>query len=244
MDGVLKGEQLKQYIQYMKIGILYEEFKKIQLRGKMAFAFHVKEQEDGQLGLFTKNKKTSNALTKQAYGESLVSLSTSLFEKSCKDWFKLGLRFSKKRLNHFKEKEIKVKEIISNEDYCEGIIEELVERIKFLDLDETEKYFKRVFGITLFKKTKDKIELKKFLNLRHLVAHNCSFVDKKYLKKSNLEHSNKGGLYFINKKFLEEGIGLIQGTINKFSLGIVALLKKEALAMKKKSKKEKTVKKK
>lgn len=80
----------------------------------------------------------------------------ALFEMSCKEWFYQGLCFSEKRLNHFRNKEVKVEDLIESSDFKDNFIKTLIDKIKFLDLDSCEKEYKKVFGFNLFEKKKIK----------------------------------------------------------------------------------------
>ena len=208
-----KGLFMLQKIHLLKLIYIFDDYKRI--RKIKSPSFQVKEIK-GEL-LFGTSKEGENWMRKQVYGETILFQSISLIQKLCRDWFLLGLIYSKNGLKHFKNKEIKIGEIIGSKNAKLTIAESIIKKINFNDVEEIHKNFEKIFSIKLFRKEKDRKKITQIMKHRHIIGHNAGLTDKKFLfgKKYTLEEIN---LYpNISLKNLEFLINFIDDRISEIS---------------------------
>ena len=143
---------------------------------------YVDKTSEDSLGLFV-NEDDASLLKEQTFNELLIVAGISTFEKCCKDFFAWGLKYSPLRLNIFGDKSVLVSDIIRSKDPKQTIIEKIVDDINFQDAEICNNSFKKVFGVKVFKNREERYKFEKYLNHRHIISHNCGYIDIAYLKK-------------------------------------------------------------
>ncbi|MBU2052727.1 MAG: hypothetical protein KJ721_00625, partial [Nanoarchaeota archaeon] len=126
----LNAVEFLQMIHLLKLHYIWDDYKKIKRIKNPKYEVK-KIEEEFLLGT---SKAGENWMRKQVYGETILFQGISFFQKVCKDWFQIGLIYSPKRLNHFKEKEIKIGAILEKENLRLGISELIIEKINFNDI--------------------------------------------------------------------------------------------------------------
>lgn len=128
-------------------------------------------------------EKNEPLFERQTFSELLIMAGISFFERYCKEWFAWGLKYSPTRRNIFGNKSIDISEIINSKDVEETIINKIVDGINFQDMEICNKKFDVAYGFKVFDDKKDIHKFKKYLNHRHIISHNCGYIDIVYTKK-------------------------------------------------------------
>ena len=154
-------------------------------------------------------EKNEPLLIRQTFSELIIMAGISFFEKSCKEWFAWGLKYSPTRLNIFGNKSIDISEILDSKDVKQTIINKIVDDINFQDIEICNKKFNDVYGFKMFSNIKDIHKFKKILNHRHIISHNCGCIDTIYTKKMGMSGKSVGSLILIKVEQLEEFLNLL-----------------------------------
>lgn len=163
-------------------------------------------------------------LVRQTFSELFIMAGISFFERYCKEWFAWGLKYSPTRLNVFGNKNINILEIINSEDIKQTLINKIIDDINFQDIEICNKKFKEVYGFKIFNNIKDIHKFKKYLNHRHIISHNCGYVDITYTKKLGISEKSVGNPVFIKDEQLEDLLNLLSENMYRVYENISAII--------------------
>ncbi len=85
----------------------------------------------------------------------------------------------------------------------------MIDYINFQDIEICNKKFKEVYGFKIFNNIKDIHKFKKYLNHRHIISHNCGYVDITYTNKLGISEKSVGTPVFIKDEQLEDLFNLL-----------------------------------
>lgn len=163
---------------------------------------------------------------KQTFSELLIVSGISLFEKCCRDWFMLGLKYTPHRMKPFNKK-INLIEIIESNDPKDTIIQKIIEEINFQNVRISSEKFKEVFGINIFENREEKYALEKYINHRHIISHNCGYIDFSYIKKTGRTEEHLDSIPFLTDNDLEDFTNLIYDIITRIAMKTTLLICKD-----------------
>jgi hypothetical protein len=196
---------------------------------------HVKFNPDGTI-LFTIDPNFAPLQNRQALAELLIISGVSLFEKSCRDYFTWALKYYPEKMHLFGKKEMSLMEVIKSKDPKELALKRIVEDIKFIDTEECQRKFKDVFNVNVFETDVERYAFKFFIDLRHMITHNCGKIDEKFAREAN-KQQDIGKVYFITnaelKKFLDLLLKIREQTIPQIIDSVNAKFEKEKASPKK-----------
>lgn len=218
---------LRCHMDLMKIGYVLMhcqtfplgDVKSIKIRGSVIPA-------PNEMGTFI-IEKNEPLLVRQTFSELFIMAGISVFERYCKEWFAWGLKYSPTRLNSYSNESVKFYEILKSKDVKQALINIIIKDIKFQDIEECNKEFKKVFGFKIFNNIKDTHKFKKYLNHRHIISHNCGYIDIKYLQKEGKSDKLIGNSIAIKDEQLEEFFQLILDIMYAIHENITAIIYKE-----------------
>ncbi|CAG0979356.1 MAG: hypothetical protein OIN86_16805 [Candidatus Methanoperedens sp.] len=176
------------------------------------------------------DEKTGNYFEKQTFSDLYIMTGISCFEKYCKDWFILGLKYCPNRLNFFSKKQISVYELIKSKDIKENLINKIVDDINFQNTEICSNKFKDVFGFEIFETIDEKYKFEKYVNHRHIISHNLGYIDKSYIEKTKLDDLLSGQLIlddllsgqliFLREDELQDFEGRLDNIIERIATNI------------------------
>lgn len=158
------------------------------------------------------------------YTEQALVSAVSASEVYFKDKLAYAIQNDSRLLNHYMDRQIKVRRILDaglnlSEDI--GIL--IVENMNFQILDEIQKEYKKLFGFEPF--TKDELKkLKEIFAIRHVIVHKSGIVDHFFI-------SETGSDYPIGKRFFFKRNEILQMIefIEKIVIKIDTMLKEKLL---------------
>lgn len=215
---------LLQYLDYIKLMTIFNHCKSLSVDnsdGKITA--RVVEAPDGSCNLVIDENKIS-IFEKQTFNELFIVTGISLFEKCCKEWFTWGLRYSPTRLNFFSNKEIKISEIINSEDIKQTIIKKIIDKINFQNISTCKENFKNVFGVEIFENREESYKFEKYLNHRHIISHNCGYVDIAFIKKMGLIEEYIGTYVGLDEEDLENFGNLLHKITMELSYNLTSVV--------------------
>ena len=215
-ESDLRAVWLLHWVHLLKLYYLLDDYKKIETAKSAKFAKYEVKEIGGET-VFGTSKIGEDLMRKQAYAEAILFQGVSLFEKICKDWFQMGLIYCPNRMNHFKEREIKLGDILGDQNFKLKISELIINKIKFEEPKESEKYFKKVFGVSLLKDTKSLKKIEKIIKHRHIIAHNSGLTDKKFCIEQNINLEDLNNMVDIPLRDLNYFLRFLNGTIGLLS---------------------------
>ena len=108
----------------------------------------------------------------------------SYFEDFLKEVFKQQLNSSPAKSFNFIDKQIRISDLKdSGFDLSKKMGEVVSNKINFQNLNEADNAYKKAFGLDIFNENLNlKKKVVKIFQIRHLIIHNSSVVDKNYIK--------------------------------------------------------------
>lgn len=211
---------LLQLLNFIKLGIILEHCKS--LLGDVSncqITALVEDTPDGSCDLVVDKNKLP-LFKKQTFNELLIVAGISAFEKCCKDWFAWGLKYSPSRLNILGNKNITVLDIMKSKDVKQTIIEKIVGNINFQNSEICNNNFEKVFGVKVFENNEEKDKFEKYLNHRHIISHNCGYVDIAFTKKMGLTEEYVGIVAGLDDEKLENFLNLLYKITMKIAINV------------------------
>lgn len=215
---------LLQYLNFTKLKVILDHCLSVQGEIKSGQAF-LEENTDGSYDLVL-SKDMEPSFKKQTFSELLIVSGISLFEKCCRDWFKWGLKYNPKRIKPFNKK-IDLIEIIESNNPKDAIIQKIIDEINFQNVQISNEKFKKVFGITIFENREERYALEKYINHRHIISHNCGYIDFSYIKKTGRTEEHLDKIPSLTDNDLENFTNLIYDIITRIAIKTTLLICKD-----------------
>lgn len=205
-----------QHLNYIKLGAILKHCQS--LPGDVVnckVGAYVEGNPDGSCDIVLDENKIP-LFEKQTFNELLVVSGVSVFEKCCKDWFAWGLKYSPVRLNSVGDRNITISEIIKSKDPKQTIMEKIINDINFQNAVICNSTFKKIFGVQVFESKEERYKFEKYLNHRHIVSHNCGYIDIHFTNKLGLTEEYVGTVAGLDDGELEDFLNLLY----KITMGI------------------------
>lgn len=178
------------------------------------------------LDALSKLKQTGSA-TYHAYTEQALVSAVSASEIYFKDKLAYTIQNDKRILNHFLDKEIKVKRVVETGlNLTNDIGKLIVENMNFQDLDSVQKEYKKVFGSKFDLCNEEEIKkLKQIFAIRNVIVHRAGIVDHAFISETRLNYEIGNKLFFERDEILQK-IDFIEKIITDLELKIENRTKK------------------
>lgn len=148
------------------------------------------------------------------YTEQALVSAVSATEVYFKDRLAHAILNDARLLNHFIEREIKVKRIIDmGLDLSENIGILIVEKMSFQILDNVQREYKRLFGFEPL--TEEELnKLKEIFAIRHVIVHKSGIVDHLFISETGLNYQVGNRLFFEREQIMQM-IEFIENIVKK-----------------------------
>ena len=148
------------------------------------------------------------------YTEQALVSAVSATEVYFKDRLAHAILNDARLLNHFIEREIKVKRIIDmGLDLSENIGILIVEKMSFQILDNVQREYKRLFGFEPLTEEELNI-LKEIFAIRHVIVHKSGIVDHLFISETGLNYQVGNRLFFEREQIMQM-IEFIENIVKK-----------------------------
>ncbi|MCJ7623892.1 MAG: hypothetical protein MUO76_10340, partial [Anaerolineaceae bacterium] len=148
------------------------------------------------------------------YTEQALVSAVSAIEVYFKDRLAHAIQNDARLLNHFIDREIKVKRIIDmGLDLSENIGMLIVEKMTFQILDNVQREYKRLFGFEPL--TEEELnKLKEIFAIRHVIVHKSGIVDHLFISETGLNYQVGNRLFFEREQIMQM-IEFIENIVKK-----------------------------